>query len=115
MKLSNRDQTRDSDDGAVPRSHRERDQAHAGLHGLSGPVRGGARRHADVAKFVETSWGIDGDVFEREINDADALIGYRFPRDTSCGTRSTPEVRPGARALASTTCCRLTGCRRDSR
>ena len=37
-------------------------------------------RHAEVAKFVETTWGIDGDVFDRAIADADALIGYRFPR-----------------------------------
>ena len=37
-------------------------------------------RHAEVAKFVDTTWGIDGDVFERAIADTDALIGYRFPR-----------------------------------
>ncbi len=37
-------------------------------------------RHAEVSKFVDTTWGIDGDVFERAITDADALIGYRFPR-----------------------------------
>jgi len=38
------------------------------------------RRHADVAQAVETTWGIDGDVFERAMADADAMIGYRFPR-----------------------------------
>ena len=38
-------------------------------------------RYPDVAKLVKTSWGIDGDVWEREIKDADALIGYRFPRE----------------------------------
>lgn len=37
-------------------------------------------RHPEVAKVIETTWGIDGDVFERAMADADAMIGYRFPR-----------------------------------
>ncbi|WJR74993.1 D-2-hydroxyacid dehydrogenase [Bradyrhizobium sp. NP1] len=39
------------------------------------------QRFPDIAKITETSWGIDGDVFDRAIGNADAMIGYRFPRD----------------------------------
>lgn len=38
-------------------------------------------RFPDVAKRIETSWGIDGDVFDSAMKGADAMIGYRFPRD----------------------------------
>ena len=37
-------------------------------------------RFPDIARIVETTWGIDGDVFDTAIKDADAMIGYRFPR-----------------------------------
>lgn len=39
------------------------------------------KRHAEVARMIHTSWGIDGDVFVQEMKDADAMIGYRFPRE----------------------------------
>src|SRR5436190_11633546 len=39
------------------------------------------KRHSDVAKLIQTTWGIDGDVFDQAIKNADAMIGYRFPRD----------------------------------
>jgi phosphoglycerate dehydrogenase-like enzyme len=42
-------------------------------------------RHSDVGKFVHTTWGIDGDVFDQTIGNADAMIGYRFPRDGLAG------------------------------
>lgn len=38
-------------------------------------------RHAEVGRLVKTTWGIDGDVFERAMGDAEAMIGYRFPRE----------------------------------
>ena len=38
------------------------------------------QRHPDLAAIVETSWGIDGDVFDDAVGSADAMIGYRFPR-----------------------------------
>src|ERR1700730_7690000 len=38
------------------------------------------KRHSDVGKLIHTTWGIDGDVFDQAIRDADAMIGYRFPR-----------------------------------
>lgn len=37
-------------------------------------------RFPDIARIVDTTWGIDGDVFDTAIKDADAMIGYRFPR-----------------------------------
>ena len=39
------------------------------------------KRYPDLAKIVKTTWGIDGDVWNTAIKDADALIGYRFPRE----------------------------------
>jgi phosphoglycerate dehydrogenase-like enzyme len=39
------------------------------------------RKYPDIAGISETTWGIDGDVFDRAIAGADAMIGYRFPRD----------------------------------
>jgi phosphoglycerate dehydrogenase-like enzyme len=39
------------------------------------------KRHPDVARTIETTWGVDGDVFDRAIQGADALIGYYFPRE----------------------------------
>jgi phosphoglycerate dehydrogenase-like enzyme len=38
-------------------------------------------RHADVAPLIRTTWGLDGESFTENIKDADALIGYRFPRE----------------------------------
>jgi phosphoglycerate dehydrogenase-like enzyme len=38
-------------------------------------------RHAEVAKVVRTTWGSDGTNFDDEMKDADAMIGYRFPRE----------------------------------
>ena len=38
------------------------------------------RRHPDIAGVIKTTWGIDGDVFDAAIKDADAMVGYRFPR-----------------------------------
>jgi phosphoglycerate dehydrogenase-like enzyme len=38
-------------------------------------------RHADIAPLIRTTWSIDGETFRRDIADADALIGYRFPRE----------------------------------
>jgi phosphoglycerate dehydrogenase-like enzyme len=39
------------------------------------------KRFPDIASISETTWGIDGDVFDDAIKQADAMIGYRFPRD----------------------------------
>jgi phosphoglycerate dehydrogenase-like enzyme len=39
------------------------------------------KRHADVAPLIRTTWGIDGDVWDSAMQDADAMIGYRFPRE----------------------------------
>jgi phosphoglycerate dehydrogenase-like enzyme len=39
------------------------------------------KRYPDLAKIVKTTWGIDGDVWNTAVKDADALIGYRFPRE----------------------------------
>jgi len=38
-------------------------------------------RHADIAPLIRTTWGMDGESFQKNIQDADALIGYRFPRE----------------------------------
>ena len=38
-------------------------------------------RHPDVARLVRTTIGYDGENYEASIRDADALIGYRFPRE----------------------------------
>ncbi len=38
------------------------------------------KRHPDVAGVIETTWGIDGDLFDQAIRNADAMVGYRFPR-----------------------------------
>ncbi|HLI12084.1 MAG TPA: D-2-hydroxyacid dehydrogenase [Alphaproteobacteria bacterium] len=39
------------------------------------------KRHPDMAAIVRTSWGTDGDVYDSAMADADAMIGYRFPRE----------------------------------
>lgn len=39
------------------------------------------KRHPDIARKIETTWGVDGDVFEGVIRETDALIGYYFPRE----------------------------------
>jgi phosphoglycerate dehydrogenase-like enzyme len=38
-------------------------------------------RHPDVARVVRTTIGYDGENYESSMRDADALIGYRFPRE----------------------------------
>jgi len=38
-------------------------------------------RHPDVAPLVRTTWSQDGETFQKDMLDADALIGYRFPRE----------------------------------
>ena len=38
-------------------------------------------RHPEVACNVRTTFGCDGDSYDTSIRDADALIGYKFPRD----------------------------------
>lgn len=38
-------------------------------------------RHPDLAGRIETSWGWDGETFERDAADADAIITYRFPKE----------------------------------
>jgi phosphoglycerate dehydrogenase-like enzyme len=40
------------------------------------------QRHPDVAKRIRTTWGTDQDIYAREIKTADAMITYRFPKDT---------------------------------
>ncbi|MBM3357385.1 MAG: D-2-hydroxyacid dehydrogenase [Betaproteobacteria bacterium] len=38
-------------------------------------------RHPDVARLVKTTWGFDAENYDVSMQDADAMIGYRFPRD----------------------------------
>lgn len=38
------------------------------------------KRFPDIAEIVETTWGIDGDIFDDAMKSADAMIGYRFQR-----------------------------------
>ena len=40
------------------------------------------QRHPDVAARIHTTWGFDGDVYAREMRTAEALISYRFAKDT---------------------------------
>jgi phosphoglycerate dehydrogenase-like enzyme len=39
------------------------------------------KRHPDVARVVRTTIGYDGENYDASMRDADALIGYRFPRE----------------------------------
>jgi len=39
-------------------------------------------RHPDVAKRIRTTWGWDQDVWKKEAKTAEAIITYRFPRET---------------------------------
>jgi len=39
-------------------------------------------RHPDVASRIRTTWGKDQDIYAREIKTADAMITYRFPKET---------------------------------
>lgn len=48
-------------------------------------------RHPGVAAQIETSWGWDGENFEAEVNDADAIITYRFPKDNL--TQTAPNLK----------------------
>jgi hypothetical protein len=54
-------------------------------------------RFPDIAKIIETTWGIDGDVFDSVIKNADAMIGYRFPRDRL--SDKAPKLRLVQKAL----------------
>lgn len=40
------------------------------------------QRHPDVASRIRTSWGWDQENWKREAKTADAMITYRFPKDT---------------------------------
>jgi phosphoglycerate dehydrogenase-like enzyme len=39
-------------------------------------------RHPDVAARVRTTWGNDQDIYREQMRTADAMITYRFPKDT---------------------------------
>jgi phosphoglycerate dehydrogenase-like enzyme len=39
-------------------------------------------RHPDVASRIRTSWGWDQDVWKKEAKTAEAIITYRFPKET---------------------------------
>lgn len=39
-------------------------------------------RHPDVASRIRTTWGWDQDVWKKEARTAEAIITYRFPRET---------------------------------
>ena len=39
-------------------------------------------RHPDVAARIRTTWGWDQDVWKKEARTADAIITYRFPKET---------------------------------
>jgi glyoxylate/hydroxypyruvate reductase A len=38
-----------------------------------------ASQHADAAKNIDVSFGLDGDIFDTAVRDADCVIGWRFP------------------------------------
>ena len=38
-------------------------------------------RHPDVARAVRTTWGYDAENYDASMQEADALVSYRFPRD----------------------------------
>jgi phosphoglycerate dehydrogenase-like enzyme len=40
------------------------------------------RRHPDVAARIHTTWGYDQDNYKQEARTAEAMITYRFPRET---------------------------------
>ncbi|HVZ45943.1 MAG TPA: NAD(P)-dependent oxidoreductase [Ramlibacter sp.] len=40
------------------------------------------QRHPDVAARIRTTWGRDQDIYAREARTAEAMISYRFPKDT---------------------------------
>ena len=39
-------------------------------------------RHPDVARSVRTTWGFDQENYARDVRAADAMITYRFPKET---------------------------------
>ena len=39
------------------------------------------QRNSDIAEIIKTTWGMDGDVWDVAMRDADVMIGYRFPRE----------------------------------
>lgn len=39
-------------------------------------------QHPDVAERIRTTWGYDEDIYKDQMLTADAMITYRFPRDT---------------------------------
>lgn len=40
------------------------------------------QRHPDVASRIRTTWGYDQDIWKKEARTAEAIITYRFPKDT---------------------------------
>jgi phosphoglycerate dehydrogenase-like enzyme len=40
------------------------------------------KRHPDVAARIRTTWGLDQDIYAKEARSADAIITYRFPKET---------------------------------
>jgi phosphoglycerate dehydrogenase-like enzyme len=40
------------------------------------------RRHPDIASRIRTTWGWDQDIWKKEARTAEAIITYRFPKDT---------------------------------
>lgn len=40
------------------------------------------QRHPDVASRIRTTWGYDQDIWKQEARTAEAIISYRFPKDT---------------------------------
>lgn len=40
------------------------------------------QRHPDVASRIRTTWGYDQDIWKQEARTAEAIITYRFPKDT---------------------------------
>ncbi|MBV9066063.1 MAG: D-2-hydroxyacid dehydrogenase [Methylobacteriaceae bacterium] len=40
------------------------------------------KRHSDLAPRLQTTWGSDQDNYKQSVREADAMITYRFPKDT---------------------------------
>jgi phosphoglycerate dehydrogenase-like enzyme len=40
------------------------------------------QRHPDVASRIRTTWGMDQDIYAQSMRTADAMISYRFPKET---------------------------------
>lgn len=49
------------------------------------------KRHSDVAKLVRTTMGYDGENYAESMREADAMIGYRFPRERL--TETAPHLK----------------------